>query len=179
MVLANAEDGADKATVLTSLERTVGRFPAFKLYDALAWQEVQDSLFAQLTATYYFLATILAIPSLLALLNTLAIGVLARTREIGMLRAVGATRRQVKRMVIAESFLLAAVGTAAGLIAGLPLGYVIVKSIGSVGLEFDFVWPGAGLLMTIVVGLVFAGLAALIPARQAAKLDVIRALRYE
>lgn len=179
MVLANAAPGADKAAVLGSLQTTVNRFPAFKLYDALGWQEVQRTLFGQLTAVYYFLAMLMAIPSLLALLNTLAIGVLARTREIGMLRAVGATRRQVKRMVVAESFLLAAVGTAAGLVAGIPLGYVIVKSIGAVGLEFDFVWPTTGLLVTVVIGLLFAVLAALIPARQAAKMDVIRALRYE
>jgi putative ABC transport system permease protein len=140
---------------------------------------VQNDLFGQLEIVYYTLAVVLAIPSLLALLNTLAIGVLARTREIGMLRAVGATRRQVKRLVVAESFLLAAVGTAAGLVAGVPLGYVIVRSIGAVGLEFDFVWPTTGLVVTVIVGLLFAVLAAIIPARQAARLDVIRALRYE
>ncbi len=179
MVLANALPGADKAAVLKTMKETVAEFPAFKLYDALAWQQVQRDLFGQLNVVYNFLAMLLAIPSLLALLNTLAIGVLARTREIGMLRAVGATRRQVKRMVLAESFLLASVGTAAGLVAGLPLGYVIVQSIGVVGLEFDFVFPWAGLLVTATIGLLFAALAALLPARQAARLDVIRALRYE
>lgn len=179
MVLANAEEGADTAAVLESLQATVDRYPAFTLYDALAWQEVQSTLFGQLTSTYYFMAVLMALPSLLALLNTLAIGVLARTREIGMLRAVGATRRQVKRMVIAESFLLASVGTAAGIVAGVPLGYVIVKSIGAVGLEFDFVFPWVGIVVAAFVGLLFAALAAFIPSRQAAKLEVIRALRYE
>ena len=178
-VLANAEDGADKATVLASLQETVDAFPAFTLYDALAWQQVQDNLFSQLSGVYSFLGVLLAVPSLLALLNTLAIGVLARTREIGMLRAVGATRRQVKRIVIAESFLLASVGTAAGAIAGVPLGYVIVRSVAALGLEFDFVFPWSGLIVAVVVGLLFAALAALIPSRQAAKLDIIRALRYE
>lgn len=179
MVLADAAAGADKTSAREALQGVVDRYPAFKLYDALAWQEVQQNLFSQLTGVYYFMAMLLAIPSLLALLNTLAIGVLARTREIGMLRAVGATRRQVKRMVVAESLLLAAVGTVAGLIAGVPLGYVIVRSISTIGLEFSFVWPTTGLLITVFVGMVFALLAALIPARQAAKMDVIRALRYE
>lgn len=179
MVLANADEGADKSAVLASLQTIVDGYPAFKLYDALAWQEVQKNLFAQLTSVYYSMAMLLAIPSLLALLNTLAIGVLARTREIGMLRAVGATRRQVKRMVVAESLLLAGVGTLAGVIAGVPLGWVIVKSIATVGLEFDFVFPWAGIVVALIVGLVFAALAALIPARQAARLDIIRALRWE
>lgn len=179
MILADAKPGADKAAVLSELETTLERFPAFKLYDALAWQQVQTDLFGQLTAVYYFMAVLLALPSLLALLNTLAIGVLARTREIGMLRAVGASRRQVKRMVVAESFLLASVGTVAGIVAGVPLGYAVVQSVGAMGLEFDFVFPWAGIIVVTIIGLVFAAIAALVPARQAAKLDVIKALRYE
>jgi len=70
---------------------------------------------------YYVLFGVLALPSLIALLNTLAIGVIKRTREIGMLRATGATWTQVRRMVIAEALLLAAIGTALGLLAGLYL----------------------------------------------------------
>ena len=63
---------------------------------------------------YFVLLGVLTLPSLIALLNTLAIGVIERTREIGMLRAIGATRRQVRRTVIVESLLLAAIGTASG-----------------------------------------------------------------
>jgi putative ABC transport system permease protein len=179
MVLANAERGADRAAVRASLERIVADYPSFELYDSAEWQSVTDNLFAQLSATYTTLALMLAIPSLLALLNTLAIGVLARTREIGMLRAVGATRRQIKRMVIGESLLLASVGVAAGLVAGIPLSVFVVRAITMLGLEFPYVFPWAGLGVAVVVGLAFAGLAAWYPSRQAAKLDVIRALRYE
>lgn len=179
MVLANADEGADRAAVRASLEKVVAGYPSFALYDSAEWQSVTDNLFAQLSATYTTLALMLATPSLLALLNTLAIGVLARTREIGMLRAVGATRRQIKRMVVGESFLLASVGVAAGLVAGIPLSVFVVRAITMLGLEFPYVFPWAGLGIAVVVGLAFAGLAAWYPARQAARLDVIRALRYE
>jgi len=84
---------------------------------------------------YYVLFTVLALPSLIALLNTLAIGVIERTREIGMLRAIGATRPQVRRMVIAEALLLAAIGTAFGLLGGLYLSYVMV-----LGMVCSFRW---------------------------------------
>lgn len=179
MVLANAAEGADRAGVRSALEKIAADYPSFELYDSAEWQAVTDRLFAQLSATYSTLALMLAVPSLLALLNTLAIGVLARTREIGMLRAVGATRRQVKRMVVGESLLLASVGIAAGLIAGIPLSVFVVRAITTLGLEFPYVFPWRGLGVAVAVGLAFAGLAAWYPARQAAKLDVIRALRYE
>ena len=178
-VLANAKPGANQATVLVALQETIEEYPSFQMYDAAAWRKVQTDMFAQMESMYYFMALLLAVPSLLALLNTLAMGVLARTREIGMLRAVGSTRRQIKRMVVAESLLLAALGVAAGLVAGVWMGYVLIKAIAAFGLVMPYVFPMTGIVLAVVVGLVFAGLAALIPARQAARLDIIRALRYE
>jgi putative ABC transport system permease protein len=68
---------------------------------------------------------------------------------------------------------------AAGLVAGIPLSVFVVRAITMLGLEFPYVFPWAGLGVAVVVGLAFAGLAAWYPSRQAAKLDVIRALRYE
>jgi putative ABC transport system permease protein len=122
---------------------------------------------------------VLALPSLIAMLNTLAIGVIERTREIGMLRAIGATRKQVRRTVIAESLLLAAIGTAFGLLSGLYLGYVMVLGLAAGGFPLSYVFPYAGILAAIAVGLLFGVLAALLPARQAARMNIIRALRYE
>jgi len=123
---------------------------------------------------------VLAIPSLIAILNTLAIGVLERTREIGMLRAVGATQRQVRRMVLAEAVLLTAIGTAFGLLAGVYLSYVMVTAMQAAGFPFvSYAFPLYGILSAVAIGLIFGVLAALIPARQAAKLEIVQALRYE
>ena len=77
----------------------------------------------------YIVFAMLAFPSLIAMLNTLTIGVLERTREIGMMRAVGATRKQIRNMVVVEALLLAAIGTAFGILGGLYLGYVFVIGI--------------------------------------------------
>jgi ABC-type antimicrobial peptide transport system permease subunit len=114
-----------------------------------------------------------------ALTNTLAINVIERTREIGMLRAVGSTRQQIRRMIQAESLLLAALGTACGILAGLWLSYVLVQALNASGFMLDYYFPYAGILGAIAVGLLFGVLAATIPARQAARMDIVAALRYE
>jgi len=128
---------------------------------------------------YVILLLVLTLPSLVAILNTLAIGVIERTREIGMLRAIGSTRGQVRLMVLAEALLLAAIGTAFGLLAGLYLGYVLVLGLSAGGFPVTYTFALTGIVAAIAAGLVFGVLAALIPARQAAQLEIILALRYE
>jgi len=127
----------------------------------------------------YVLFVMLALPSLIATLNTLAIGVIERTREIGMLRAVGATQKQVRDMVLAEAILLAAIGAAFGLLGGLYLGYLIVSALKFGGFTVAYEFPLYGVLSTVAIGLIFGVIAAFIPARQAAKLEIVQALRYE
>jgi putative ABC transport system permease protein len=123
---------------------------------------------------------ILAFPSLIAILNTLAIGVIERTREIGMLRAIGSTRSQVWKTIVAEALLLSSLWTAFGLLAGLYLSYVFVEGISASGIfQMDYAFPMAGMLGAIAVGLLFGVLAAMLPARQAANMEIIKALRYE
>lgn len=82
-------------------------------------------------------------------------------------------------MITAESLLLAAIGTSFGLLAGLWLGYILVGAMNMVGLIFPFAFSYAGILLAIVVGLGFGIIGALIPARQAARLDIVQALAYE
>ena len=121
---------------------------------------------------------LLAFPSLIALVNTLGINVIERTREIGVLRSAGATRRQVGRIILAESLLLAAVGTAYGILAGLWLGYVLVGAMASL-VNYAYSFPYVGVLAGVAVGLLFGVVAAWLPARSAARLNVVTALQYE
>src|SRR4030065_2910938 len=100
-----------------------------------------DSIYAG----FYVLLGVLAFPSLIAILNTLAIGVIERTREIGMLRAVGATRKQVRVIIVTEAIILAAIGTAFGILAGLFLGYTTVETLHLAGFAMGYAFPAIGL----------------------------------
>jgi putative ABC transport system permease protein len=175
----NLAPGADATRVEAKLRKILADYPQFKLLSGRSYIEENKQIFNAVFVFYFVLLGVLAAPSLIALLNTLAIGVIERTREIGMLRAIGATRRQVRRMVIAESLLLAGIGTAFGLLAGLYLGYVMVLGLSVTGIPVVYVFPYAGLVAAIAAGLIFGVLAALIPARQAAGMEIVRALRYE
>ncbi|MCE1174544.1 MAG: FtsX-like permease family protein, partial [Propionibacteriales bacterium] len=179
LVMANRTPGADPAATQARLAKIVADFPAFRLYESQTWLDEQLKTFNSTIVIFDVLVAALALPSLLALVNTLAISVLARTREIGMLRAVGATRRQIKRMVLAESLLLSVIGTVFGAVAGLWLGYALVAAMAAVGWQMPYAFPWAGLAATVVVGIVFGVLAALGPARSASKLDVVAALHQE
>ena len=178
LIMADQAGDADPAQVQAALNGIAVDYPAFSFYSLAEWQAEMGQTLAAFNGMYILLV-ILALPSLLALINTLAINVLERTREIGTLRAVGATRRQVGRMITAESLLLTATGTVFGLLAGLWLGYILVGAMNLVGLVFPFSFSYAGLLLAIAVGLGFGIIGALIPARQAARLDIVRALAYE
>ena len=101
-----------------------------------------------------------------------------RTHEIGLMRAVGATRRQVQRMILAESLLLSGFGTAMGILVGLWMGYILTGAMKVVGFILPYDFPVAGSLVIVAVGLLFGVAAAWLPARQAARLDPVRALAH-
>lgn len=179
LILANARPRVDLVETDLLLGRVLKHYPQFVLWNAQSFKTTQMKTFNQAIVIFYVLGAALAIPSLLALLNTLAISVLARTREIGMLRAIGSTRRQISMMVLAESILLALIGIALGILAGIWLGYVLVNATNAVGWPVPYFFPGDGILAAIAIGLIFAVIAALIPARQATRLNVVEALRWE
>ena len=126
-----------------------------------------------------FMLSLLAAPSLLGLANALGINVIERTREIGMLRAVGAKRRQIRRMIVAESLLLCLMGIALGVISGILLSFVTTGVMEFAGLHIPYDFPGVGVLTAIAAGLICGILAALIPARRASDLEIVAALAYE
>ena len=153
-------------------------YPQFTVLAGKSYIDQMLQLVNAVFAGMYFMLAFLALPSLIAMLNTLAISVIERTREIGMIRAVGATRKQIGQMITAEALLLASVGTAFGILSGLYLGYVIVEALGAM-FPMNYSFPLSGILAGIAIGLIFGALAAIIPARQAARLQVVEALRYE
>jgi putative ABC transport system permease protein len=172
--------GADPAAVEQRLSQVVEDYPQFRLVAGREYTAEFRSQYDAIYMGFYVLLGVLAFPSLIAILNTLAIGVIERTREIGMLRAIGATRGQVWKTIVAEALLLASLGTAFGILAGLYLSYVFVQGLSASGIfKVAYTFPLAGVLAAIAAGLVFGVLAALVPARQASSMEIIKALRYE
>jgi putative ABC transport system permease protein len=178
-LMANKTPEADLATVHNALEAVISDYPVFTLFDSAQWRTSQRDMMAGAMNSLYVVVVALALPSLVALINTLVINIIERTREIGLLRAVGGTRRQIRRMILAESLLLAATGVAFGILAGLWLGYVLMGMLKIAGFTLPYYFPMGGILFTIAVALLFGVVASLIPARQAAKLDIVAALHYE
>lgn len=142
-------------------------------------QSAAGGIDMMLTLVYALLALAVLI-ALLGIANTLTLAIHERTRELGLLRAVGQTRAQLRAMVRWESVLVAAFGTAGGLVLGGFLGWVLVKaSDGATSSAFAFAVPPVQLAVVVLVGLAAGALAGLRPARRAARLDVLRAIATE
>lgn len=139
---------------------------------------VEDQVNQQF-ATFYAIVGVAIFASLFGIVNTLMMSVLERTREIGVLRALGATRWQIRRQVVSESVVIGLVGAALGIVVGAGLGYALLQGLaaGVPGVTYrpPLATMGAVALAGILLGLVAAAL----PARRAARLDVIRAISYE
>jgi putative ABC transport system permease protein len=132
---------------------------------------------ATVMAMLYVLLGFSVIVSLLGMVNTMVLSVFERTREIGMLRAIGMTRRQARRMIRHESVITALIGTALGLGLGLFLSALVTKAVSMDGLSWTI--PVAPLAAFTLVA-VLAGIgAAILPARRASRLNVLEALHYE
>jgi putative ABC transport system permease protein len=175
----NLKPGADRAAVEAAFKDALQPYPQFKLVSGQDYVDQNRGIFDAAFAGIYALVIFLAVPSLIAMINTLAIGVIERTREIGMLRAVGAARSQVRTVILAEALILAAIGTSLGLLSGLYLGYMATSAFEALGFPVSYAFPAQAIVVAIAVGLLFGALAAILPARQAARLEIVQALRYE
>ncbi len=179
LLQVNLAEGADRETAEAGMRAAIRNYPQFRMISGQEYIDENLSIFDAAFSAMYILVLFLAIPSVIGMVNTLAIGVIERTREIGMLRAVGATRNQIRRIVVAEALILSALGTVFGVIAGLYLGYVGMTTFETLGYPMEYVFPTTGVIIALVAGLLFGVLAAIIPARQASRLEVVQALRYE
>jgi putative ABC transport system permease protein len=125
------------------------------------------------------IVAIAVIVSLLGVVNTLAMSVIERTREIGVLRALGSSRWLVRQTMLDESLMITLAGAIAGIVVGLLIGFVWVGTLGGVMPGISFHLP-LGTIVGVGIASIIAGvIAAALPARRAAKLQVIRALTYE
>ena len=152
-------------------------FPNAKAQTKAEFIDGQTAWIGIILAILWVLLALAVIVSLFGIVNTLVLSTFERMRELGTLRALGFSRRQIRRMVRHESVITALIGASLGIAAGLVLAAVVVQLLGEYGLSFG-VPVGSLLAVAIIAGL--AGmLAATMPARRAAKIDVLKALAYE
>jgi putative ABC transport system permease protein len=170
----NMRGGVD-AVNTRALKSALSGFPDAKVQTKSQFKHNQLQGLTLLLNLLYVLLSLSIIVSLFGIVNTLVLTVFERTRELGMLRAVGMTRRQIRRMVRHESVITALLGAA----FGIPIGVILALMVG-VAIKYAAFTVPVGTLVVFVLAAVLAGiLAAILPARRAARLNVLAALQYE
>ncbi len=178
VVLAKAADGTAPAAARAAVERVTTEFPNVELRDQAEFKRQQEDQVNQILGLVSALLLLSIIIALFGIVNTLALSVFERTRELGLLRAVGMSRRQVRSMIRGESVIIAVLGAVLGLAIGVLFGWAIVVDLESQGIK-HLVVPGGQLFVYVVLAAVAGVVAAVFPARRAAKLDVLAAISYE
>jgi putative ABC transport system permease protein len=174
--LLNVEGDPSDATT-QRLEQGFAAYPNAKVQTRDEFKSDQVKEFTQILNIVFALLGLSVIVSLFGIVNTLVLSVFERTRELGMLRAIGMTRRQVRRMIRHESVVTALIGATFGIALGMTLAFLVTRMLADNGLTFAVPYLSVGVF---VVAAVVAGmLAAILPARRAARLDVLNALQYE
>jgi ABC-type lipoprotein release transport system permease subunit len=169
--------GGTTAETTSALHGTLDAFPDTKLETKSAWVTTRSSGFNKLLNLLYVLLALSVIVSLFGMVNTLVLSVFERTREVGMLRAVGMTRRQVRRMVRGESVITALIGAGLGVPLGVAVAALATHALADEGVSFTL--PIGTLVAFTILAFVAGVVAAVFPARRAARLNVLHALSYE
>ena len=172
----NVEGGATPANT-ESLKVGLAEFPDAKVETR---DEFRDSRVGQLSTVLnvvYALLGLSIVVSLFGIVNTLVLSVFERTRELGMLRAIGMTQRQVRRMIRQESIVTALIGAALGMAVGIFLAALVTEALSDEGVVFAL--PYGSLAIFVLAAIAVGVLAAILPARRASRLNVLEALQYE
>jgi putative ABC transport system permease protein len=168
----------DSAGVQGRLDAVVADLPIVTVKNQAEFAQEQRKPIDQLVLMIFALLGLALVIAVLGIVNTLALSVIERTREVGLLRAIGLSRSQLRRMITLESVVIAVLGALLGVLLGIGFGVALMYAVRDQGLEVisvPFVQLGVFLLLSVVIGV----LAAVFPARRAARLDVLRAIATE
>ena len=177
-VLIELEDGADGAAVREEIDAVVDRgFPTVESKSQEEFKDFISERVNQILGVVYALLLLAVIVSLFGIVNTLALSIHERTRELGLVRAVGMSRRQVRRIVRYESVITALIGAVLGSFLGVVFAVIMSRPLADEG--FVLTIPVATLAVLLLLAVVAGVVAAIGPARRASRLDVLDALAYE
>jgi putative ABC transport system permease protein len=169
---------AQEQAVKAQLDAKLKQF--YPIAEAKTIQQFKDQQATQingLLVLIYVLLLLAVVISLFGIVNTLVLSIYERTRELGMLRAIGTSRRQVKRMIRYESIITAVIGAVIGVVLGIVFALAVAQALSSDGFKLSI--PIVQLVILLVLGALAGVLAAILPARRAARLNVLEALAYE
>ena len=169
---SNAEDVAKRAG-----DELATQYPTAKLQSNAEFKASIGDQVNQILFLIYALLGVSVLISVFGIVNTLMLSVHERTREIGMLRAIGITRRQLRRTIRFESAITAVIGSLLGLVVGLAFGWIVTKGLSSEGLVFQVPW--GTLVLCLIVAAIVGVLAGVWPAWRASRMRVLDALSYE
>jgi len=167
--------GADASSVRAGIDSVIADLPTITLKDQTEFAAEQRAPIDQMLMLIYALLGLAVVIAVLGIINTLALSVIERTREVGLLRAVGLSRRQLRTMVRLESIVISLLGAVLGVGLGLVFGIALQRSQADSGIEVLSI-PGGQLVTFVALAGLVGVLAAVWPARRAARLDVLRAI---
>jgi len=175
----NARSGSDRDALARRIDEVLADYPQFTLYSNAEWKSQIESDFNRQYVFFYAIMGVSVAVSAFGVVNTLSMSVFERTREIGILRAVGTTRLQIGRLIIDEGVVISLIGCLLGVALGSLLVYLFVQGSGAGGFEIDFYYPKLPAFAALLSGLFIGVFAGLLPARSAARKDIVEAVQYE
>jgi putative ABC transport system permease protein len=171
-------EGADPEPVQRELERLLADSPEVLVQDQSGYVEQQTRIFDQILVFVQILLVLAMVIAVLGVINTLVLSVIERTRELGLLRAIGLGRGATMRMVTVESVVISLFGALLGTVVGAGLGAAVVRALRDEGFS-DLAFPWGLMVTYLVVAALVGVVAAVIPAIRAARLNVLQAIAYE
>ena len=178
LAFARLADGVDPDEGRAAIEGVLADQPQVKLDDRAGYQADQEAQFDSILIAINGLLGLALLIALLGIANTLALSVLERTREIGLLRAVGMRRRQTLEMVLAESVMVAVFGAVLGVVLGTVFGVALASAMPPSVITTVAI-PVGTIALIVLIAAACGVVAGFLPARRAARLDVLRAIASE
>jgi putative ABC transport system permease protein len=171
--------GVDQAAARAGVEALVARdYPSVDVNDQEQTKQAYVMQVDQIFAIVYVLLILSVFISAFGIVNTLGLSIYERIRELGLLRAVGMSKRQVKRMIRVEAVIIAVLGALLGLVVGILFGWALQRALSDVGIS-QLAIPVAQLVFMLIVAALIGVIAAILPARRASRINVLEAITYE
>jgi putative ABC transport system permease protein len=180
MVLIKVEDDAHVSDVISAIDQVYGKRYRLMMESNTSIRETADSLMNAAFSLFDVMGVLSVLVASLGVVNTLTMNIMERTQEIGMLRAIGMTRSQVIKMVLAEAGLMGVIGGLVGLVFGILLSRIFLAGMSAMsGYSLEFTVPIEAVILGLIVALVVSQIAAIQPSRRAANTNVLEAIHYE